>query len=613
MLLTKADGSIRFAIDYRKLNAVTRKDAYPLPQIDATLDSLHGSTWFSSLDLRSGYWNIPLAEDSKAKTAFTVPQHGLYEFERMPFGLSNAPATFQRLMDKLMPRNLSRVYLDDIIVPGKSFSEALAHLRVVFQRVLDANFLLHPKKCHLFARKLHYLGHVVSADGIHTNPEKTEKISSWTVPLDNPDAARASVHSFVALAQYYCHFVPHFGDLAAPLHRLKEKSQPFEWTPEAQQSFDGLKAALTKAPVLAFPDPDGGGFILDTDASNCAIGAVLSQVQGGEEKVIAYFSRLLDRTQRNYCVTRKELLAIVQAIRFFHHYLYGRPFLVRTDHSALQWLWKLKNTAEGQLARWLETLAMYDFSVQHRPGKLHGNADSMSRRPCDPECRHCEKLDGVRRVQLLDDGPSADVCAGQITDLDIAPILLGLQRGERPTPESMAHRSERSKALWLQWASLELVNGSVRRRFEDCWGRRVTRQIVVPHAFIPAVLTHFHDAPGSGGHLGMHMTVAKIRVLYYWPGMYQDTKLWCLSCTRCRRKKGPGQRIRAPLHVHTVGIPWERVAVDIAGRFPRTDRGNRYLLIAVDYFSKWPEAIPIPSLHSARRLGAYKFGACAPC
>ncbi|KAK3921274.1 Retrovirus-related Pol polyprotein from transposon 412 [Frankliniella fusca] len=196
-------------------------------------------------------------------------------------------------------------------------------------------------------------------------------------------------------------------------------------------------------------------------------------------------------------------------------------------------------------------------------------------------------------------GPSlAEICSAQTTDLDIAPILLGLQRGERPSSESMAHRGERSKALWLQWNSLEIKNGAVYRRFEDSWGRHTILQLVVPHAHVPSVLRQFHDAPGFGGHLGINKTLKKIRFKYYWPGMYQDTKLWCLSCERCRRKKGPGTYDRAPMRVHTVGVPWERVAVDIAGPFPTTSSGQRYLLVAVDYFTRWPEAIPIPSLHA---------------
>ncbi|KAJ1526582.1 hypothetical protein ONE63_008168 [Megalurothrips usitatus] len=318
VLLTKKDGNPRFAIDYRRLNMATRKDAYPLPRIDETLDSLRGSSWFSSLDLRSGYWNIMVAPGDRQKTAFCLPGHGLYEFLRMPFGLCNAPATFQRLMDRLMPRHLSRVYLDDIIVPGATFETALANLREVLQLVREAKFLLHTLKCHLFGRKLEYLGHVVSGHGVATDPAKENKVKGWSTPKD-----KHAVQVFLGLAQYYGKYVRNFATISEPLYRLTRKSQPFEWT-SAAETFNQLRQALTSPPVLAHPDPEGEPFILDCDASNFGIGAVLSQVQQGRERVISFYSRTLSRAERNYCVTRRELYAVVQAIRYFHHYLCGQ-------------------------------------------------------------------------------------------------------------------------------------------------------------------------------------------------------------------------------------------------------------------------------------------------
>ncbi|KAJ1523136.1 hypothetical protein ONE63_001029 [Megalurothrips usitatus] len=479
-----------------------------------------------------------------------------------------------RLMDKLMPKDLSRVYLDDIVVPGKTFQEALTALRPVLLAIRSANFLLNPEKCNLFSRVLEYLGHVIDERGVSTDPKKTEKVRTWPVPKD-----REALRSFLGLAQYYFKFVPHFSDIAAPLHRLTEKMRVFNWTTEAQTAFDKLREALSSAPVLAFPDVHGGPFILDCDASAFALGMVLSQEQGGVERPISFHGHTLNRHQRNYCVTRLELLAV--------------------------WLQSLKNTAEGQMARWVEFISGYDFVISHRPGREHGNVDALSRRPCDTDCRKCARQEHadaavVQRLRLVDaEGPSREeVRAAQATDLDIAPLLPYLHRNRRPSAGDIAERSERTKALWFQWQSLELRDGMLCRRLEDPATAEVVWQTIVPHRLQNCVLTQFHDARGAGGHLGGYKTYAKMRQYYYWPGMRQDAKLWCLSCDTRSRKKGTQRRGRAPLRVYNVGVPWERVAIDLAGKYPRTARGNKYLLVAVDYFTRWPEAIPVPSMHS---------------
>lgn len=592
VLLKKKDGSTRFAIDYRALNTVTRKDAYPLPRIDTILDSLHGASWFSSLDLRSGYWNIPLAEPARAKTAFTVPGHGLYEFLRMPFGLANAPATFQRLMDRIVPRDIARVYLDDIVVPGASFDQALANLRRVFDRIRAANFLLAPKKCTLFAQRLEYLGHVISSEGVATNPQKTAKVRDWPVPKD-----KAQLNSFLRLAQYYSQFVKDFATIAAPLNALMQKAREFTWSPEAQHAFDALRTALCSTPVLSYPDPQGGPFVLDCDASNFAVGCCLSQVQNGEERLIAYHSETFNKAGRNYCITRKELYALVSGLRHFHPYLAGAPFIVRTDHAALKWLRTMKDTVEGQLARWLERLEAYQFEIVHRAGALHGNADALSRRPCEEGCRHCARHEvAVNSTAIADvDLPTrAELRAAQSTDLDTMPILLAKQRDERPPASAMSDASVRTKALWLQWHSLDIHDGLLSRRFESTrLPHDVTWQAILPRALVPRIMRHFHDRPGVGGHLGGNKTADKIRTLYYWPGLCADVKLWVASCPACRQRKGPGERPRAPLKPYNVGAPWERVAVDIVSGLPRTARGNRYILVVLDYYTRWPEAFPI--------------------
>ena len=307
----------------------------------------------------------------------------------MPFGLCNAPATFERLTEQVLmglPWNVCLVYLDDIIVHAKSFDEELSRLREVFNRMKGAKLKLNPKKCLLFQDEVNYLGHKISKDGIATDPTKVEAVKNWPVPRNTSE-----LRGFLGLCSYYRRFVKSFAELTHPLNQLLTKGTPFVWTNECQVSRDMLIDRLTTTPILTYPCP-GEEFILDNDASNYGIGAVLSQIQGGEERVIGYYSRSLNKAERNYCVTRKELLAVVAAVEHFHYYLYGQKFTVRTDHSALQWLLNFKNV-QGQLARWLQKLQQYDFVVIHRVGKSHSNADALSRRPClTTECQFARKL-----------------------------------------------------------------------------------------------------------------------------------------------------------------------------------------------------------------------------
>ena len=406
VLVRKSDGSVRFCIDYRKLNDRTRKDAYPLPKISLCLDSLGGSRFFTTLDLQSGYWQISMAEDDIPKTAF-ITKYGLFEYTKMPFGLCSAGSTFQRCVELIM-RGLQwqtiLIYLDDIIVIGRSMEENLMRLEEVLERLEKAGLKLKPSKCQILQREVLFLGHLVSELGVQPNPRLIESVKSWPVPTD-----RKGVQQYLGLVNYYRRFVPRFSDIAEPLTSLTSKEVEFQWGDEAQSAFDALKEALCTAPVLSFP-LDEGDFILDTDASAVGIGAVLQQVQDNEEKVIAYGSKKLSRQQRRYCVTRRELLAIVVFLREFRNYLLGKPFTIRTDHGSLTWLLHFKEP-QGQLARWIEYIYQFKFVIVHREGRKHANADALSRIPtpqgtCDQYradvqlhelpcggCRHCTARD----------------------------------------------------------------------------------------------------------------------------------------------------------------------------------------------------------------------------
>jgi len=324
------------------MNSITIKDAYLLPRVDDTLDTLAGSVCgFSTLDLKSGYWQV--APEDRGKTAFCT-QEGLFEFNVMPFGLCNAPATFQHLMDSVLAGlqwSSCLVYFDDIIIMGRTFEEHLKNLKQVFERLKQAGLKLHPQKCHFLQHYVNFLGHIVSSTGIAPDPSKTAKVKEWPKPV-----LVQEVQQFLGRANYHRCFVKNFTAVARPLHQLTEKKAPFKWTEQYEDAFAMLKIHLTSAPTLALPDWSRQ-FIVGTDAS---IEAVLSQVHAdGAEQVICYASRTLTKSERNYCVTRKELLAVVYFLQQFCQYLLSGTFTLRTDHGALTWLQQFKKP-EGQLA-----------------------------------------------------------------------------------------------------------------------------------------------------------------------------------------------------------------------------------------------------------------------
>ena len=390
VMVTKPDKSIRFCCDFRGLNEVTVKDCQALPRIDDSLDALSGSKWWSCLDMKSGYWQVDIAEQDRHLTAFSIPGGEQWQWRKLAFGLCNAPSTFTRLMQLVFSGLIWKIvilYLDDIICHSKTFEEQFTNLELVFGRLRQANLKLNPKKCCLFQREVTFLGHTISEHGVGTLPDKIDKVKNWPTPQTAKEA-----RSFISLASYYRSYVYQFASIAKPIHQLAEKERDFEWNEECEKSFKVIKEALCSAPILTFPtetDP----FIIDCDASNVGQGAVLSQIQNGEEKVICYFSRCFSRAERNYCVTRRELLAVVNAIKHFHHYIYGNRFTIRTDHGSLRWLLNFK-ILDGQLARMLTFLSAYDFSIQHRAGRLHSNCDALSRRPCvEADCKYCEKVE----------------------------------------------------------------------------------------------------------------------------------------------------------------------------------------------------------------------------
>ena len=630
VLVKKSDGTLRFCIDYRQLNNLTVKDSYPLPRIDTCFDALGGARYFSTLDLRQGYWQVENDPETADKTTF-ITRKGAFKFKVLPFGLSNAPAVFQRLMNLVMQGltwEACLVFLDDIIVMSSTFEQHLERLNAVFNRLRSANLKLKPSKCKLFQLKVKFLGSVVSEKGIEPDPDKLTAISEWPVPKNLTE-----VRSFVGLASYYRRHVEGFSDIAKPLSELTKKNQPFLWGPEQQSAFDKLKYCLTHYPVLAPPLPEGK-YIIDTDASDFAMGAVLQQKQHGTVRVIAYASKTFDAAERMYCTTRKELAAVIYALKEFRHYVVGGvPFLLRTDHGALTSLFKTPEPIQQQ-ARYSNFLADYNFEIQHRAGSQHGNSDGRSRRPCGS--KKCSRQDcETNRNQTRNEIPTKPV--HQKTS---RPLRSGnaYQKGDKkskaseenqkilesnPVPNKLdmkmmdlswdsIRRSQESDGtlqkifellrdpdaptevnqfgmgvvnLWNQRKSLKIINGVIHRNYETAEGLILYRQILVPAPLRQKFFYWVHGDPTSG-HFGVQKTADKLQRYAYWSGWRKDTELFVRRCDQCCRYRKEPTRPQG-LMKNGVGLaPFQKFHIDLTGPHRRSAGGHVYLLTGICCFTK---------------------------
>ena len=669
LLVQKKDNTWRLCIDYRRLNAQTvNKDPYLIPRIDDTLEHLQGAKYFCTLDLAQGYHQVEMDEESKAKTAFTTPHMtpSLWEFNCMPFGITGGPGTFQRVMDRLlvgMQYKIALAYLDDIIVYGMNPQQVIDRLARVFDRIKGAGLKLKPSKCTFFERETLYLGHIVSREGIKCDPAKIEKVKEWPRPKSGKECLQ-----FVGFCNYYNRFLKDFSAVAKPLYALGPKKVPFKWDEEEENSYQQLKAMLTSPPVMAYPR-EVGPWILDTDASGFAMGAVLAQMQPNEEgvqeeRVIAYGSKVFQGRQQRYCTRRRELLSVVHFVNMFRPYLYGRFVTIRTDHASLRYL-KTLNNPDDQFARWIQILEETYYTIEVRKGSLHGNADAMSRIPgtecegkrciCLPVARFEEAhgLEDDYRIQSAafdddtggdpqvgdgsdtedeihgqpqppaqvkaqnkrkregedQDGPSItinafaftrqwkseEMASAQASDPDIELLYMAKKLGaDKPSKAEIGKQSSAARTYFHDWKRIKFENNRVLyRQWESSDGTEIRYQIILPEVFQQALFKNLHDAIHAA-HMGRRRTMSKLQKKFYWHRMGEDIQTWIRACPTCQRRKALYKNPKAPMQSHHVGMPNERVAIDIIDHLPKTLFGNICVLTIVDHFTKYAKAVALP-------------------
>ncbi|KAL8569843.1 hypothetical protein ACOMHN_038536 [Nucella lapillus] len=640
VIVRKKNNEIRLCVDYRALNAKTIPDAYPLPRIDDSLDALGGAKLFSTLDLASGYYQVAMKREDQEKTAFVTP-FGLYEYLRMPLGLSTAPATFQRLMQTTMNDlafQILLVYLDDLLVYSRTFEEHLERLQVVFDRLREVGLKLNPKKCHLARTSVEYLGYTVSGEGIATSAEKIAAVKDWPKPT-----TLREVRSFIGFATYYRRFVAKFAHMAKPLHELvtkahkdgsgsKQKSKRLDitrhWDAACEKAFEDLKSALTTAPVLGYADFKKP-FVLETDASIEGLGAVLSQECDGKKHVVAFASRSLRPTERNmnnYSSMKLEMLALKWAMcEQFRYYLLGAVTTVYTDNNPLSHLQTARLGAVEQ--RWAAELACFDFSVKYRSGGENMNADALSRNPVDtpkgeeeswtavscglsvqaalgtggcrvttavPEfmevSRQLEKKEGKARVPGATFFPMLSreqMRKAQREDPIISSIRPWLSKGHGPAKSAWQKLELRACTLVRQRKRIQEKDGILQRMTHDTI-QGETWQVIVPEALQGTALQLAHD---KGGHQGSERTLQLLRRRTYWPHMHLDVEDWCRRCERCQHVKPLTTQTHTPMGHLLATKPLEVVCVDFTVLEPARD-GRESVLVMTDVFTKFTVCVP---------------------
>ncbi|KAJ4795897.1 polyprotein [Rhynchospora pubera] len=559
LLVKKKDGTWRFCVDYRALNAATIRDRFPIPTVDELLDELHGASVFSKLDLRSGYHQIRVHAPDIHKTAFRT-HHGHFEFVVMPFGLCNAPSTFQALMNEVFQPLLRKfvvIFFDDILIYSCSLEAHLQHLQQVFQILHDNQLFVKSSKCTFAASEIAFLGHIISAAGVAADPSKLSAVSTWPPPNN-----QRQLRSFLGLTGYYRRFVRHYASIAAPLTDLLTKDG-FHWSHKEQEAFEQLKMALMTAPVLSLPDFNRP-FIVETDASGVGIGAVLSQ----DKHPVAFYSKKLSPLMQGKSTYIREMFAIQTAVMKWRQYLLGRHFVIRTDHRSLHhMLQQTVQTPEQQ--QFCSKLVGYDFSIEYKPGASNAAADALSRvhesapRPVFMSLSRplCSALDSLQ-IELLSDKHTKHIIDGILT-----------------TPSS-----------WADWTFSGGLLGYKGRLY-----------LPSSSPLIPTLLFDYH-ASLLGGHSGVQRTFQRLATHFMWKGMHKSVETFVQACDICQKCKPTNHSPYGLLQ--PIAVPdelWADLSMDFVTHLPSSG-GYTAILVVVDRFSKGIHLAPLPPHYTATKV-----------
>lgn len=601
VIVDKKDGSKRFCVDFRAINKITKPNSYPLPLIDEILALLGKAKYFTSLDLKSGYWQIKMDPDDREKTAFACHK-GLFEFNVMPFGLCNAPSIFQELMARVL-ENLdafSIAYLDDILIYSETLEEHLKHLQAVFDRLREHKLKLKLKKCGFLKEETGYLGFIINKDGIRPDPNKVAVIKSLATPT-----CVKEVRSFIGMCSYYRRFVPKFSEIAEPLIALTRKYSKFKWDSKCQIAFDKLKTLLSEVPELGYPDTNKP-YVLHCDASDLCIGALLTQqvsVDGKlQDKPIYYLSHKLSDTQRKWPVIEKECYAIHFALQKLDHYLHNAEFTIKTDHKPLKYM--LDSPMQNRkIQMWSLALQGYNCKIEYVAGDTNVSADLLSRLPAkvlqdtDSKIEEPDVNDKAFEISALN--------SNRFNPKDYARCHVDLRDNlEKPVLETeldMIEEQDKDEAIAELKVGLTndkvspalakryLISDNVLYFISDA-DSNPTLRLYVPKQLQSLVLKQYHD---SNGHMGVDKTHQTAKQRYFWPNMYKEIHQYVNKCAVCQTRNL--QAIKPP--VQETDIPpyaFAKVSMDISGPYPVSLSGNKYILSFVDWYSGWPECFAVP-------------------